>query len=196
MQSLGEGILFREYFKLPKPFSFYRFKKIHFCKSFETQARQVQIPHHTFDFMILSSRNALKFLKVRPTVRRSLEGLHGPALLKFFRRQGPAKGRSVLYLRSKLGAKLGRADIVPRLRSMGYRVTIRCTYDTRILKIRDPLLKLLKSRPIKAFLVSSPSSVVAIERALGRRALQGLEVRWIPIGDTTGAFLKEKKRFK
>jgi uroporphyrinogen-III synthase len=71
-------------------------------------------------------------------------------------------------------------------------VSVRCTYETKILSIRSRLLYLLKRHPIRSFLVTSPSAIQAVLRALTKRERKVLHVRWITMGPTTAAYLKRK----
>lgn len=186
--SLSDAILFREQFKIPKAFQGFRFRRIHFCKTLRSSARRVKLPASEFDFLLLSSENALKFVRQKPKAKRVVQNLHGDRILAFFKKQR-SKGASILYLRSDLGASLGRADIVPSLRRLGFRVTVRCTYRTEILRIRPRLISLLRRKPIGALMVTSPSTVKAIRLALTAREFSALRVRWICMGSTTRAYL-------
>lgn len=187
-----EAILFREHASLPDPFRKLKMSRVHFCKTLKSKPRKISIPKSRYDYLLVSSKNALRYLRSRPKADKILGDLHGDRIMDYFKKRG-RPGQSILYLRSNLGSKLGRSDIVPGLRRLGFRVSVRCSYRTEILPIRQRLIGLLKRHSIQAFLVTSPSTILAIKRALSKEERRQLRVRWYCMGSTTEAYLKRSK---
>lgn len=183
----------------------FRGHRIWECPAFEIKPLASSFPKKTFDYVLVTSQNALRFARRLPNGKRwvfigdasrkavgevsqprVLSERNSSGILSFF--AGQARG-SLFFPRSRLGDP----ELVRSLRRLGFRITVRHTYETKIVDLRAKLRQVLSQAPLDSVFVTSPSSFVGIRRALKIEELRKYNWIWVAIGPTTAASLKKFK---
>ncbi|MBN8555928.1 MAG: uroporphyrinogen-III synthase [Deltaproteobacteria bacterium] len=181
------------------------------CPAISIREKKMAALTGEFDFLLVTSANALRFVRNRPKVKtvvaigaetsasirlksgeklKVLKESHAGGVLKFFKSKKSAR---ILYLRGSLSRRLGDKRLVPGLKKWGHSLKIVETYQTRILNIRSPLLKILKAKSPEFLFLTSPSMVEAFRKSFTLKEMRSFKTQWIAIGPTT---LKAAKRLK
>lgn len=161
----------------------------------------VRIPNKTYDFVLLTSQNALRGQKKMPRgktwifigektkrscrISRSsktvvLRRSDSEGIFEYFKKNSK-RGQSLFFPRSELADP----QIVGRLRSLGLVVCIRHTYTMKLLPIRMKLKALFSKQAIDAVFFTSPSTVRAFVRGTSSVQRKGLALQYWAIGKTT-----------
>lgn len=157
-----------------------------------------RIPKKSFDFVLITSKTSVRFLSSLPKARqiicigpktyeafrrkfklkaRVLKASHSEGILKFFKKTEA----SIFFPRSKLGDP----RLVQSLEAIGCRVTTSMLYTTKTHSVRLHLKRLVKSRQLKAFFLTSPSSLKVVLRSISKQELKRQKWSFVAIGPTT-----------
>jgi|GEM_PF-5092709 len=174
---------------------------LYFIPGIKIQPLLLKIPKKTYDYVLITSSNALRFKKKWPVARRWIAigrstqkfiesrisnvertpkaGSEG--VLKFFKQARGKRRASIFFPRSKIA----EPKLIEALRKLGYRVCVRHSYNTQILSVRRPFMKLLQQKKIDGIYFTSPSTVRAFCRSFSPKERRNLPLKYFCIGETT-----------
>lgn len=166
----------------------------------------VRIPKKKYDFVLLTSKNALRDQKKMPQAetwvfigektRKSyrptqaskgvvLRRSDSEGIFEYFRKNSK-RGQSLFFPRSELAD----SQIITRLRRLGLVVCVRHTYTMKLLPIRMKLKALFRKKAIDAVFFTSPSTVRAFVRATTSGQRKSLQLHYWAIGKTTAKAIR------
>ncbi|MDB5037911.1 MAG: uroporphyrinogen synthase, partial [Bacteriovoracaceae bacterium] len=177
--------------------------KVFVIPAIKIQPKKFRIPKKIFDYVLVTSANALRESRRRPKTKRwvavgeataaslgkvgkisVLNESNSDGVLKFFSK---AERGSIFFPRSSLGD----TTVVQKLRAKGFKVSVCHSYETKVLNIRAKVLGALRNARMDVFFVTSPSIFSSLRKSFSIRELKGLEVKWVAIGPTTARELRK-----
>lgn len=201
-------VLFRDREDISESLTELRPLRVYACPAISIQRGSDFSSKQTFDFVLVTSKNALRFSRRSPrgkhwivigkktwlslplewrksiSKKTILNESNSKGVLKFFdSRKKAFKNASVFYPCSSLSG----TEIPKALQKYGYRLKVLRTYRTQILSVRKPLQSILKRHQIDAFFMTSPSTVTALQKSFSKTEVKRWPVKWVAIGPTTAA---------
>jgi uroporphyrinogen-III synthase len=186
--------------------------QILWCPAISIRPKKFKIPKGSFDFLLITSSNALRFVRSRPKVKtviaigektsesirlkngekiKILKDSHSDGVAQFFEKQVPSR---ILYLRGSLSKKLGDKNLIKKIKACGHRVQTVETYQTKILSVKRRLRKILSRNKVDGFFLTSPSTVEAIRKSFSLREIHSWKCSWVAIGPTTSKAIRKLRK--
>jgi len=184
--------------------------KVLYCPAIKTLPLKKKFPQKTYDYLLLTSKNSIRYSKDLPKAKRVviigqetargykfrkdekviiLKKSNQDGIFKFFKKKG-RPGESVFFPRSQVAD----SSLVKRLRDLKFKVCVRSPYTTKSVPIRKPLLSLLAREKSLSFIVSSGTIIKSLRASFKVRELRNFPVYWIAIGPVTQRALFWLKR--